>query len=120
MTRRTRPLAIMVRCPDCGVRTLGVDDIGFTHDHGTVTGWYWQCESCGQLRSASADPAVLGLLHGVGVHQLLSQPSELPPGGLDHRAIVSLRILLDDPGLLNRLAETASEQPAEIRPAPPA
>jgi hypothetical protein len=118
MTGR-RPLTIMVRCPDCGVRKLGVDDIGFTHARGTVTGWYWHCESCRQLCSASADPAVLGLLHGVGVHQLLSQPSELPPGGLDHRAIVSLRILLDDAGLLNRLVEAAPEQPAAIRPAPP-
>ena len=82
MTGRTRPLTIMVRCPDCGVRKLGVDDIGFTHDRGTVTGWYWHCESCRQLRSAAAAPAVLGLLHGVGVHQgFLSQPPSYRPAG---------------------------------------
>lgn len=120
MTGHARTPAIRVRCPECGVRTVDVDDVGFTHDTGVVTGWYWQCSSCDQLHSAAAEPGLLGLLHAIGVHDLIAQPGESASVAIDHRAIVSLRILLDDPALLSTLASTAPEHGTPITPTPPA
>ena len=112
--------AIRVRCPECGIQTLGIEDLGFTHDAGVVTGWYWRCRPCGQLRDAAADPAVLGLLHALGVQGLRSQPGTDSATEVDHRVIVSLRILLDDPLFLATLAEPAADERTPIRPTPPA
>jgi hypothetical protein len=123
MTRRTRTPAIRVRCPACGDRTLSVDDLGFTHEAGTVTGWYWRCAPCGELRSAAAEPALLALLHDVGVRETTAQSRDAPPGDLDHRTIVSLRILLEDPALLTTLAAAPRRRTpitrTPITPTPP-
>lgn len=104
---------IRVHCPTCAVVDVGPDDVYFAVADGVIEDVWAQCRECGSRWHVSGDPSVLALLRNFGAHNVsnLARPTRTLVN--DERALVSLRLLLDDPRFVERLAasRTCGEGP---------
>jgi hypothetical protein len=107
MTRSPRELTVRVRCPTCEVVDLRADDVYFSATDGIVDDLRARCSTCHATWCVSDDPGVLALLHGFGIDVVRPGLSGPRPHVGDERALVSLRLLLDDPGFIATLATMA-------------
>jgi hypothetical protein len=99
---------LRVRCATGHDTTLQVDDVAITHSAGIVTGYRFQCPTCGRNNEITSDPDVLAVLHAFGATISARSDHGVAPTGVSvQREIVSLRVLLDQPEVLAALVAPA-------------
>jgi hypothetical protein len=108
-TLSAKATALRVYCHDCGPRMVKARHLCFSSDGVVVTGWYFRCPSCDEIRHLDAAPDILGLLHHLGVRGVRYRPTTRASDNSDHRQVVSFQIMLDDPMFLPKLAATSSD-----------
>jgi hypothetical protein len=104
MIRRPRHLTIRVLCPMCAVIDIGPDDLYFAVADDVIEDAWARCRECGSRWYVSGDPSVLALLRNFGVHNVYNLGFPARTLINDERAVLSLRLLLDDPRFVERLA----------------
>jgi hypothetical protein len=105
--RSTDNLTVTLTCPECGPVVAPADEVAVECGDGIARSVGFTCPGCGSWRSVPAAASGLALLHRAGVARVDIGPTVGSDEGYDisaDRQVVSLRVLLDDPEFLTRLA----------------
>ncbi len=122
-SRPAHKLTVTLPCPRCGAVVARAVDVVVECRGAVAESVGFTCPGCGERRSVPASAAGLALLHRAEVRVEERPAVASAASGTDpepERQVVSLRVLLDDPGFLARMASaeptTASREPAPAAP----
>jgi hypothetical protein len=98
---------VVIRCRNDHDSRLTIDDVVVVHTDGHVAGLRFDCPRCSTTNHIVSSAQVAAVVHAFGAPVgTTSTPIESTLAADPQHQIVSLRVLLDDPDVIGRFAES--------------
>ena len=99
---------VIIRCRNDHDARVAIDDIAVVHTDGHVAGLRFDCPRCSTTNDVVSSTEVAAVVHAFGAPVGTgSTPIEATVAADPQHQILSLRVLLDDPDVIARFAESA-------------
>jgi len=106
-SKKRAATTVIVRCRNGHDARLAIHDIAVVHTDGHVTGLRFDCPRCSTMNQIVSSTHVAAVVHAFGASVgTTSTPIATTLADDPQHQIVSLRVLLDDPDVIGRFAES--------------